>query len=68
VNLIILQCLALSLLPVGIDAAISWKDLTEMRKNSNRYIQKQEAKQSKRELRLSKKDKELINELLKEKK
>lgn len=67
-NLIILQCLALSLLPVGIDAAVSWKDLTEMRKNTERYIQKQEAKESKREVRLSKKDKELIDELLKEKK
>jgi len=67
-NLIILQCLALSLLPVGMDAAVSWKDLTEMRKNTKRYIQKQEAKESKRELKLSKRDKELINELLKEKK
>lgn len=67
-NLIILQCLALSLLPVGIDAAVSWKDLTEMRKNTERYIQKQEVKESKREVRLSKKDKELIDELLKEKK
>ncbi len=67
-NLIILQCLALSLLPVGIDAAVSWKDLTEMRKNTERYIQKQEAKESRREVRLSKKDKELIDELLKEKK
>ena len=67
-NLIILQCLALSLLPVGIDAAVSWKDLTEMKKNTERYIQKQEAKESKREVRLSKKDKELIDELLKEKK
>ena len=67
-NLIILQCLALSLLPVGMDAAVSWKDLTEMRKNTKRYIQKQEEKESKRELKLSKRDKELINELLKEKK
>ena len=67
-NLIILQCLALSLLPVGIDAAVSWKDLTEMRKNTKRYIQKQETKESRRELKLSKRDKELIDELLKEKK
>lgn len=67
-NLIILQCLALSLLPVGIDAAVSWEDLTEMRKNTKRYIQKQETKESRRELKLSKRDKELIDELLKEKK
>ena len=64
-NLIILQCLALSLLPVGIDAAISWKDLTEMRKNTDRYIEKQEAKKAKRAAKLSKKDKEIINEFIK---
>ena len=64
-TLIIAQCLALSLLPVGIDAAISWKDLTEMRKNNSRYIQKQEVKQSKKELKLSKKDKKIINEIIK---
>ncbi len=64
-TLIIAQCLALSLLPVGIDAAISWKDLTEMRKNTSRYIQKQEVKQSEKELKLSKKDKKIINEIIK---
>ena len=40
-NIIIIKCLALSLLPIGIDAAISWKDLTKMRKNTDRYIAKQ---------------------------
>jgi len=64
-TLIIAQCLALSLLPVGIDAAISWKDLTEMKKNTSRYIQKQEVKQSEKELKLSKKDKKIINEIIK---
>ena len=64
-NTIIIKCLALSLLPIGIDAAISWKDLTEMRKNTNRYIQKQEKKEAKRELKLSKEDKEIINEFVK---
>lgn len=64
-NLIILRCLALSLLPVGIDAAVSWKDLTEMRKNTDRYIEKQEAKKAKRAAKLSKKDKEIINEFIK---
>ena len=57
-NLIIIQCVALSLLPIGIDAAISWKDLTEMRKNTPRYI----AKQKKKDMKLTKKDKALIEE------
>ena len=64
-NLIILQCLALSLLPIGVDAAISQKDLTEMRKGSDRYIQRQEAKEVRRKLRLSKKDKKIINKVIK---
>ena len=57
-TLIIIQCVALSLLPIGIDAAISWKDLTEMRKNTSRYI----AKQEKKDMKLTKKDKALIEE------
>ena len=57
-NIIVIQCLALSLLPIGIDAAISWKDLTEMRKNTTRYI----AKQEKKDMKLTKKDKALIEE------
>lgn len=57
-NLIVIQCLALSLLPIGIDAAVSWKDLTEMRKNTPKYIAKQEKKKEK----LTKKDKALIEE------
>lgn len=46
-NTIIIKCLALSLLPIGIDAAISWKDLTEMRKNTVRYKAKIERKEEK---------------------
>ena len=57
-NLIVIQCLALSLLPIGIDAAVSWKDLTGMRKNTPKYIAKQEKKKEK----LTKKDKALIEE------
>jgi hypothetical protein len=57
-NIIVIQCLALSMLPIGIDAAISWKDLTEMRKNTPKYIAKQEKKKEK----LTKKDKALIEE------
>ena len=57
-NLIVIQCVALSLLPIGIDAAISWKDLTKMRKNTPRYI----AKQKKKDMKLTKKDKALIEE------
>ena len=53
-----IQCVALSLLPIGIDAAISWKDLTEMRKNPPRYI----AKKEKKDMKLTKKDKALIEE------
>ena len=29
------------MLPIGIDAAVSWKDLTERRKNTPKYIAKQ---------------------------
>lgn len=47
-NLLIIRYLALTLLPIGIDAAISWKDLTAMRKSSDRYIQRQEKKEAKR--------------------
>lgn len=57
-NIIVIQCLALSMLPIGIDAAVSWKDLTEMRKNTPKYIAKQEKKKEK----LTKKDKALIEE------
>lgn len=46
----------MSMLPIGIDAAVSWKDLTEMRKNTPKYIAKQEKKKEK----LTKKDKALI--------
>lgn len=57
-NIIVIKCLALSLLPIGIDAVVSWKDLTEMRKNTPKYIAKQEKKKEK----LTKKDKALIKE------
>lgn len=57
-NIIVIQCVALSLLPIGIDAAISWKDLTEMRKNTPRYI----AKKKKKDMELTKEDEALIEE------
>lgn len=60
-NIIVIQCLALSMLPIGIDAAVSWKDLTERRKNTPKYIAKQEKKKEK----LTKKDKALIEEFTK---
>jgi hypothetical protein len=46
-TILIIKCLALSLLPVGIDAAVSWNDLTEMRKNTIRYKAKIERKEEK---------------------
>lgn len=46
-TILIIKCLALSLLPVGIDAAVSWNDLTEMRKNTVRYKAKIERKEEK---------------------
>ena len=46
-TILIIKCLALSLLPVGIDAAVSWNDLTEMRKNTVRYKTKIERKEEK---------------------
>jgi len=46
-TILIIKCLAISLLPVGIDAAISWNDLTEMRKNTIRYKAKIERKEEK---------------------
>ena len=64
-NIIIIKCLALSLLPIGIDAAISWKDLTKMRKNTDRYITKQVIKGEKKLLKLSKEEKTLIKEFYK---
>lgn len=64
-NTIIIKCLALSLLPIGIDAAISWKDLTKMRKNTDRYIAKQVIKGEKKLLKLSKEEKTLIKEFYK---
>lgn len=51
----------MSMLPIGIDAAVSWKDLTERRKNTPKYIAKQEKKKEK----LTKKDKALIEEFTK---
>ena len=63
-NTIIIKCLALSLLPIGIDAAISWKDLTKMRKNIDRYIVKQAIKGEKKLLKLSKEEKTLIKEFI----
>lgn len=63
-NTIIIKCLALSLLPIGIDAAISWKDLTKMRKNTDRYIVKQAIKGEKKLLKLSKEEKTLIKEFI----
>lgn len=63
-NIIIIKCLALSLLPIGIDAAMSWKDLTKMRKSTNRYIAKQEVKDNRKALKLSKEEKNIIKEFI----
>ena len=63
-TILIIKCLALSLLPVGIDAAVSWKDLTKMRKGADYYIVKEEAKNSKKELKLSRKEKAMIKKFL----
>jgi len=63
-NTIIIKCLALSLLPIGIDAAISWKDLTKMRKSTNRYITRHEVKDARKALKLSKEEKTLIKEFI----
>ena len=64
-NTIIIKFLALSLLPMGIDAAISWKDLTVMRKSTPRYIAKQKIKQEKKDIKLTKQEKKLIKEFIK---
>ena len=62
-NSVIIKFLALSLLPIGIDATISWKDLTEMRKSTPRYIAKQKIKQEKKNIKLTKQEKKLIKNL-----
>ena len=62
-NSVIIKFLALSLLPIGKDAAISWKDLTEMRKSTPRYIAKQKIKQQKKDIKLTKQEKKLIKNL-----
>ena len=64
-NSVIIKFLALSLLPIGIDATISWKDLTEMRKSTPRYIAKQKIKQEKKDIKLTKQEKKLIKEFIK---
>lgn len=64
-NTTIIKFLALSLLPIGIDATISWKDLTEMRKSTPRYIAKQKIKQEKKDIKLTKQEKKLIKEFIK---
>lgn len=61
-TILIIKCLALSLLPVGIDAAVSWNDLTEMRKNTVRYKAKVEHKKEKSRI---KNEDVLIKEFLK---
>ena len=63
-TVLIIKCLTLSLLPIGIDAAVSWKDLTKMRKSAPRYTTRHEIKDAREALRLSKEEKTLIKEFI----